>query len=98
MDKDCHHWSFEEVVKGAMEGTYSAIICSFAMHLCPDELLFGLTYELFQHTDLLVIITPHKRPALDKIEGVEMAFEDFALTPKGKKVRLKAYRSIFTRH
>lgn len=94
--KNCHSWSFEDIVQGKLQEFYSAVICSFAMHLCTEELLFTLTYQLFQHTNLLVIITPHKRPVLEKLEGVELVWEDFTLTPKGKKVRLKAYSSTFT--
>lgn len=94
----CRPWSFEDIVKGALTDQYSAVICSFAMHLCPEELLFALVYQLFQHTKLLVIITPHKRPELEKLEGVRLIFEDFTLTERGKKVRLKAYQSTFTPH
>ncbi len=98
LGKSCYSWSFEDIVKGVLGSEYSAVICSFAMHLCPEDLLFSLTYQLFQHTELLVIITPHKRPELEKLEGVTLVFEDYALTPKGKKVRLKAYQSTFTPH
>lgn len=98
MGKSCHSWSFEDIVKGALIDQYSSVICSFALHLCPNELLFPLVYQLFQHTELLAIITPHKRPELEKLEGVRLVFEDFTLTEKGKKVRLKAYQSNFTPH
>jgi hypothetical protein len=42
----------------------------------------------------LVIITPHKRPQLEKLDGVKLVFEDYALTERGKKVRLREFRSI----
>jgi hypothetical protein len=38
-----------------------------------------------------VIITPHKRPALENLAQVQLDFEDFALTKRGKKVKLKSY-------
>ncbi len=95
MERTCLDWSFEEVIKGELTGDYSAVICSFAMHLCPEDQLFPLTYQLFQHTRLLVIITPHKRPELEKLEGISLAFDDYELTEKGKKVFLKAYESTF---
>jgi hypothetical protein len=47
---------------------------------------------LLQAAPTLVIITPHKRPELEKLPGVVLAWEDFAETEKGKKVRMKAYR------
>lgn len=90
-EKDCLSYSFDDIIKGKLEGKYSAIICSFAMHLCPEKQLFPLVYNLFQHSSQLIIITPHKRPELEKLEGVSLNFEDFALTERGKKVRLKAY-------
>ncbi len=91
----CFPWSFESVVKKGIEGQYSCIIGSFALHLCPSDLLYALVLQLFQHTDLLVVLTPHKRPALEQYEGVTLAFSDYALTEKGKKVHLKAYQYAY---
>ena len=84
-------YSFDDVIRGKMEGEYSAVICSFAMHLCPKEQLYPLTHRLFETTNQIIIITPHKRPALEKLDGVDLEFNDFVLTPKGKKVWLKSY-------
>ncbi len=41
---------------------------------------------------VLVVITPHKRPALEELPGIELVKEDFELTERGKKVRLKQYQ------
>jgi SAM-dependent methyltransferase len=96
----CWQFSFEDIVKGKMTPLsiepFTAIICSFAMHLCPSKMLQPLAYQLFIHSKNIVIITPHKRPELEKIEGIELQFEDFTLTDKGKKVFLKSYTSLFT--
>jgi len=89
--KKCYLWSFEDVIKGKLKGNYSSIICSFAMHLCPQEQLYPLTIKLFEHSNSLIVITPHKRPQLEKMQGVVLDFEDDALTAKGKKVFLKHY-------
>lgn len=92
LHKTCLPYSFQDVIKGKLAGEFSTIICSFAMHLCPEKELYPLVHNLFKHSPCLVIITPHKRPRLEDIEGVSLAFEDFTLTwEKGKKVRLKAY-------
>lgn len=93
--KPCQSWSFDEVVKEGIEGKYSTIICSFAMHLCLPEKLYALSVQLFQHSANLVIITPHKRPVLEKFEGIFLQYKDYVLTPKGKKVFLKHYRSAY---
>lgn len=88
----CSRLAFEDLVKGAEIGCFSVIICSFALHLCPEKDLFPVVWALFAAAPLLVIITPHKRPELEKIPGVELVYEDFELTERGKKVRLKAYQ------
>jgi hypothetical protein len=62
------------------------------MHLCPEKQLYPLTQKLFCLSPQITIITPHKRPALEKITGITLEFEDHTLTMKGKKVFLKAYR------
>ena len=93
-NKPCLDYSFKSVIKGELKGQFSAVICSFAMHLCPEKQLYPLVHNLFQHSPLIVIITPHKRPELEKLSNVELAFEDFTLTPRGKKVRLKGYQLI----
>ncbi len=94
-DKTCLPHSFEAVIKGHLSGNFSSIICSFAMHLCPTKALFPLAYQLFQCSPQLVIITPHKRPDLSLFSGIQLEFEDDTLTERGKKVRLRAYRSTF---
>ncbi len=88
----CLHYSFKEVLKGMSVGHYSLIISSFALHLCPAKDLFSLTWNLFQSAPTLVVITPHKRPELEKLPGIELVWEDAATTEKGKKVKLKTYR------
>ncbi len=71
--------------------SFSAIISSFAMHLCPQKQLFSLVAQLFLLTPNIIIITPHKRPELEKLSNVQLHFEDFVLTERGKKVFLKSY-------
>lgn len=89
--RPCLQWSFRDVLKGKMTGEFSTIISSFALHLCEEEQLHGLVSQLFAHAPQLIVISPHKRPALDEYEGIRLDFEDFALTEKGKKVFLRAY-------
>lgn len=96
LGKTCYSYSFEDIIKKPLPKQYSCIICSFAMHLCPKGQLFPLVYHLFQSTQQLIIITPHKRPALETLDGVSLKFEDFTLTKRRKKVRLKAYGARFT--
>ncbi len=91
-EQECWNFTFEDLIKGKLEGQFSSIICSFAMHLCPSKQLYPLVYQLFQHSNQLVVITPHKRPALEELANCHLAFQDFALTERGKKVFLKSYQ------
>lgn len=89
----CLQHSFKDVIRGSLVGQrYSLIVSSFALHLCPPKDLYPLTWQLLQVAPLLVVLTPHKRPELENLPGITLAWEDFVLTEKEKKVRLKAYR------
>ena len=97
--KECLEFNFEDIVKGRLTAHFGAenrqfttIVCSFALHLCIEKQLFTLVAELFRLTENIVIITPHKRPELERLPNVQLYFEDFALTKRGKKVTLKSYR------
>jgi len=90
--KECLLWTFEDLIRGRLQGEYSSVICSFAMHLCPEKQLYPLVYQIFRTTQQLVIITPHKRPMLENLDGIECQYEDYVLTERGKKVRLKSYQ------
>jgi hypothetical protein len=87
----CLQQSFKDVVREGITGPYSLIVSSFAMHLCPQKDLFSLTWNLLQAAPVLVIITPHKRPELEKLPGIQLLWEDYVETDRGKKVRMKAY-------
>uniref|UniRef100_A0A0G4IAY2 Methyltransferase domain-containing protein n=1 Tax=Chromera velia CCMP2878 TaxID=1169474 RepID=A0A0G4IAY2_9ALVE len=89
-------FSFRDIVEGALEGRhFSCIICSFALHLCPDSSLWPVVFQLFQTSPRIIILTPHKRPALEYLGGelgdVRLEFSAEALTGRGKAVRLKSY-------
>jgi hypothetical protein len=90
----CEPWSFSDVVRTGLPGRYSAVISSFALHLCPAASLFSLCWNLLDAAPLLVVITPHKRPELEKFSGFRLAWEDAEPTPRGKQVRMKAYEKI----
>lgn len=95
--KECLTFSFEDIIKGVLSNNnttnyqFTTTISSFAMHLCPEKQLFPLVAQLFLCTKNIVIITPHKRPELEKLANVQLLFEDFVLTERGKKVFLKSY-------
>lgn len=89
----CLSLSFDDIIKGKLKGEFSVIICSFALHLVEASKLPVLVQRLLEHTSTIVIITPHKRPALEK-HGLELVHEDAVLTDREKKVFLKVYRRM----
>ena len=89
--KDALSLTFDDVIRNGLDQKYSAVISSFAMHLCPIKKLYPLTHQIFQFTKQLIIITPHKRPVLEKLDGVQLQFTDDVLTTRGKAIRLKSY-------
>ena len=87
----CLRYSFRDVLKNGLSERYSMIISSFALHLCPPKDLFPLTWNLLEAAPLLVVLTPHKRPELELLPGIELQWDDMVENERGKKVRMKAY-------
>ncbi len=88
---ECLPLSFADVIRDQLSGIFSSVICSFALHLCPEKQLYPLVHQLLAHAPQLVVITPHKRPDLSRIAGVELQFSDAFPTSRGKNVFLKSY-------
>lgn len=57
--------SFEAIADGALDGRrYNLIVCSYALHLLAPSRLPRLAYQLSRIAAALLVLTPHKRPAL----------------------------------
>lgn len=55
--------NFEQIAAGALIGRgYSAIVCSFALHLVAPSRLPALALQLSLIGQTLLVLTPHKRP------------------------------------
>lgn len=62
--------AFEQIAAGSLRGReYSAIVCSFALHLVEESRLPGLCWELSRLSPHLLLIAPHKKPAIDVAWG-----------------------------
>jgi hypothetical protein len=88
----CLSFSFNDIIRGHLNANFSTIICSFALHLCPEKQLYPLVHALLCCAPQLVVISPHKRPDLSRISGISVEFEDVSPTDRGKNVFLKSYR------
>jgi hypothetical protein len=81
--------TFEQIAEGALAGrSYSLIVCSFALHLVEPSRLPKLTHQLAEIGDLLLILTPHKRPEIRSAWGWEIEREIVV-----QRVRARLYRS-----
>lgn len=82
-------FSFEDVARGALaERAYSLVVCSFALHLAEPSRLPAVCYQLSVVAPALLVLTPHKRPALRREWGWERAGEIV-----WARVRTRMYRS-----
>lgn len=87
--KSAERLSFEDVAAGALAGRrYSLIACSFALHLCEPSRLPGVAQQLSLVGDALLILTPHKRPAIKPEWGWELKGEQVI-----ERVRARLYQS-----
>lgn len=82
-------WSFEELAAG-LPRTYGAVVCSFALHLCPVSWLPGLVQAIAASSRALLVLTPHKKPELRPSWG--MILEEERYDPE-HRVRSRLYRS-----
>lgn len=59
-------FSFKDIALGALSSySFDTIICSFALHLCDNSLLNTVLFQLAMISKKLIILTPHKRPAIN---------------------------------
>jgi SAM-dependent methyltransferase len=81
--------TFEAIAAGALDGRrYSLIVCSYALHLLAPSRLPRLAYQLSRLAPALLVLTPHKRPALRPEWGWQLAGE-----LRVERVRVRAYQS-----
>jgi hypothetical protein len=92
--QEARPWSFEAIARGVLaERRYSLIVCSFALHLAPQSWLPALAYHLSLAADVLLLVTPHKRPQLRQAWG--WTLEDEILV---ERVRARYYLSTSGSH
>ena len=83
-------FDFAALAAGALRGRrYSLIVCSFALHLAEASRLPLLAYELAELAPHLLILTPHKRPALKPEWGWQLRAETVI-----ERVRTRLYESV----
>lgn len=68
--------SFDDILNHGLPSQYDTIICSFALHLCPNSKLPIVLWRLAQSSNTLIILTPHKNPVINKFWKLENEFRD----------------------
>jgi SAM-dependent methyltransferase len=85
-------FSFADIAADALQGrSYSAVVCSYALHLCEQSWLPRVCLALAEVSSTLVIITPHKRPELSLKWGWELTDEH---RDAFWRVRLRLYDTV----
>lgn len=81
--------SFDDIAGGALiDRRFSLIVCSFALHLCEESRLPRVAMQLAMIAPAMWIVTPHKRPRLQRAWGWEDR-EEFVV----ERVRLRRHAS-----
>lgn len=85
--RDCLKLSFKDLVTDfEVFPETDIIVCSFALHLCPTDLLPTILFNLASKSKYLVILTPNKKPDIHQ-------FWELVETQKEERVTMKIYRS-----
>lgn len=73
---DALQFSFGDIADGALAArSFSAVVCSYALHLCEESRLAHVCWALRDITSNLVVITPHKRPEIRPSFGWDLDAE-----------------------
>ena len=83
----CFKLSFVDVVKFGLPENYSSIICSFALHLCPESMMEQLLWRLSEHSKELVVISPTKFPIIKR----DIKHFDTETFKNGKRIYLRIF-------
>lgn len=88
--RQAHRWSFEDVAEGILdaEEPYDVLLCSFCLHLLDRSWLSLTLSAMARAARLLIVLTPHKRPTIDKRTGWDQLDEMVH-----HRVRVRLYRS-----
>lgn len=74
--KECLRLDFKNIVQDGLPKRFDLIVCSFAMHLCPQSMMDTLLYNLSVNCNKLLIISPNKKPDINSyfelIDEIEM--------------------------
>ena len=87
--RPAEQWSFEDIAAGILDDRppYDLVVASFALHLVGASYLYTTLAALARSSRLLVIVTPHKRPAVDPSTGWRVGATELV----HERVRVRLY-------
>lgn len=59
-----YNFDFKYIATKGLPKQYDTIICSFALHLCPESLLPQVLWQLGESCKTLIILSPNKKPEI----------------------------------
>lgn len=71
-----YNFDFKKIAVNGLPKKYKTIICSFALHLCPESLLPQVLWQLGEACEKLIIISPNKKPVIGYPFSVENEFKE----------------------
>lgn len=81
-----YNFDFKKIAVKGLDKNYKTIVCSFALHLCPESLLPQVLWQLGQSCEKLIIISPNKKPVIGFPFSIEKEFKDQRVFTKIYKV------------
>lgn len=69
--KNCQKLNFDDIMKG-IKGSYSTIICSYALHLCDKSKLPQVIWQISQVCDNFLVLGPSKNPEIREDWGLKL--------------------------
>lgn len=63
--KECFNLKFEDISTKGLPEKFDTIICSYALHLCPESYFDTLLYNLSTNCKYFIVISPSKFPMIN---------------------------------
>jgi ubiquinone/menaquinone biosynthesis C-methylase UbiE len=92
-----HKWSFLDIVKNGLPRMYSSIYCSYALHLCPEDLIPILLFRIAENCQQFIIISPSNKTAPKNNPFFKEIYQ-FKGSRRGEKgIHLFIFESLLTK-
>jgi len=77
-----YNYNFLKISNISFEKKYKYVICSYALHLCPKQLLLKVLETLSKSAEKLIIISPNHLPEIDVYWAEEFSYVNNGVTTR----------------